>query len=459
MAGKEKMDYYEIVVVGGGPAGITLAKILGKKKKMAVIRPENYSMVYCAMPYAVEGILPVEKTFKKDDLVINAGAHLIRSSAEDIDFENKVVTLADGTQLRFDEIILATGAVPFLPPIPGIELEGVLGFKTENDMRTINRMVENGATGVVVVGAGAIGIELAQALNHKGLDVHLVDIFDSIMPNMVDAEMVVEAQREMEELGITMHLGSKVIGLEGRKCVDEVVFEGGDFVRFQKNESTANGDCPGIVVFAVGMRPVVSLVQDKGIEIGRDGIIVNDRLETNLPGVYAVGDCIQFHSGITGEVISGKLATNAVPMAKVLGYNLLGQDRRYKGYYNGAATKIGKYFVGGTGLSERNAKLAGIDVISATSEMTTKFPIMPGAKKIRLKLIADRSSTKLIGAQILSEEPVTDRIDLLTLAIQNELEIADLAALSYAAQPYQSYFPAANLVVVAADKILASLDQ
>ncbi len=452
------MDRYQVVVIGGGPAGITLAKILGKKKSMAVVRPENFSMVYCAMPYVVEGILPIEKTFKKDELVIDAGAELIRSAARKIDFENKVVQLENSMEIGYDDIILATGAVPFIPPIPGVELDGVLGFKTEKDMRAINRMVENGATGAVVVGAGAIGVELAQALSHKGLDVHLVDMFDSIMPNMADPEMVQKAQVELEASGLTMHLGEKVVEVKGEGFVTDVLLENGDTIHFDKADGSGADECPGIVVFAAGMKPVLSLVEGSRVETGRDGIVVNDKMETSVPNVYAVGDCIQFTSGITGEIISGKLATNAVPMSKILGFNLLGQDRRYKGYYNGAATKIGKYYIGGTGMSERNARMAGIDVVIGDSEVTTKFPIMPGAKKLRLKLVADRSTQKVIGAQISSEEPVTDKIDLLTFAIQKETEVSELTTLSYAAQPYQSYFPAANLMVMAAEKILAKLE-
>jgi len=452
------MNCYQVVVIGGGPAGITLAKILGKEKKMAVVRPEDFSMVYCAMPYVVEGILPIEKTFKKDELVIDAGAELIRSAARKIDFENKVVHLENSTEIGYDKIILATGAVPFMPPIPGVDLDGVLGFKTEKDMRAINRMVDNGATGAVVVGAGAIGVELAQALGQRGLDVHLVDMFDSIMPNMADKEMVQTAQEELEASGITMHLGEKVVQIKGEVFPSDVVLENGETIQFTAGVRSGPEGGPGIVVFAAGMKPVLSLLENSRVKTGRDGIVVNDRMETSVPDVYAVGDCIQFTSGVTGEVISGKLATNAVPMSKVLGFNLLGQDRRYKGYYNGAATKIGRYFIGGTGMSERNARQAGIDVVTGDSEVTTKFPIMPGAKKLRLKLVADRTTQRVIGAQITSEEPVTDKIDLLTFAIQKETEVAELTTLSYAAQPYQSYFPAANLVVMAAEKILAKLE-
>ena len=202
------------------------------------------------------------------------------------------------------------------------------------------------------------------------------------------------------------------------------------------------------------MKPQIDLVKNSGIETGRDGILVNGKMETSLTDVYAVGDCAQFVSGITGEVTPGKLATNAVPMAKILGFNLMGRDRTYLGFYNGAATKVGGYYVGGTGLPETAAESAGYSVRTGYSEVTTRFPIMPEAKRMKIKLVVDVASMRLLGAQIVSGEPVTGRIDLLTFAIQQKATVEDLTALSYSSQPYQSFFPAANGIVLAAEDIL-----
>ena len=127
------MKSYELIVIGGGPAGITLAKKLGSKMNMAVIRPEDYSMIYCAMPYVIESLIPIEKTFKKDELVTDAKADLIRGYVENIDFDMKNVKLGDGTQLKYEKLVIATGAKPFIPPIKGHDLNGVLSFKTEGD--------------------------------------------------------------------------------------------------------------------------------------------------------------------------------------------------------------------------------------------------------------------------------------------------------------------------------------
>ncbi len=454
------MEKYEIIVIGGGPAGVTLSKMLGRKKKMAVIRPEDYSMIYCAMPYAVEGLFPIEKTFKKDTLVTDAGVDLIRDFVTNVDFKNKIIKLSDDKEIAYEELIIATGASPFIPPIKGTDLIGVTGFKTEIDMRRIIDYVDSGVKNVIVVGAGAIGIELALALNKRNLKVHLVDMAKSLLPNMVDPEMSKTIREEFVRAGINLHLNAKVIQLHGREYVRHAILDNGDKIHFDSIEScniTSKEAFTGMVVFATGMKPEISLFQNSELEIGKDGVLINEKMETNIAGVYAVGDCAQFYSGITHKTLSGKLATNAVPMAKILGFNLLGQDRKYQGFYNGAATKVGKYYIGGTGLSEKVAKENDIETICGYSEVTTKFPIMPNAKRVHLKLIANKETNIIIGGQIVSEEPVADKVDIITLAIQNKFRVETLTQLSYSSQPYQTYYPAANLIVLAAEAILKKM--
>ncbi len=454
------MERFEVLVIGGGPAAVTLAKLLGKKKSIAIIRPEDYSMIYCAMPYAVEGIINIEKTFKKDAIVTDAGADLIRTSVTNVDFANKIVHTESGNTYTYDKLVIATGATPFIPPIEGAELEGVTGFKTEDNMRLIIDKIEQGMERAVVVGAGAIGIELALSLNKKGLQVDLVDMATSLLPNLLDSEMSELVYEEVVREGVNIHLNARVNKLTGKRFVQQVHLSNGQIIHFDSIEScnvTKDEEFKGMVIFATGMKAQVEIFQASDLEIGIDGIIVNEKMETNIKDVYAVGDCSQFYSGITSRTVSGKLATNAVPMAKVLGFNLLGQNRKYNGFYNGAATKAGKYFVGGTGLSEKIAKDAGFQVVCAYSEVTSKFPIMPGAKQINLKLIVEKGTKRILGAQILAEEAVTDKIDTLTLAIQNNFTIEQLTQLSYASQPYQSYYPAANLIVLAAEDALKKI--
>ncbi len=439
---------YEILVIGGGPAGITIAKVLSGNKKVGIIRPENKSMIYCAMPYVIEGIVPVEKTLKKDELVTDAGADLIRGKVIDVSFEEKIVTIDDGQTIEYDKLIIATGAIPVLPPIEGVELKGVYTFKTQEDLERIDLAIkQDKIKKAVVVGAGAIGIELAQSLNQIKIECHLIDLAERILPNLVDNDFVAEVQNEIISSGINLHLKSKVSALEGKKKVEKVYLDTKEEILLEDS---------GIVVFAVGMKADTKLFENTSLEISKQGIVVNNKMETNVKDVFAVGDCVEFFSGITGEPIFGKLATNAVPMARMLSKNILGDDRTYNGFYNGAATKIGKYFIGSTGLTEFLAK-DKFDIVAGSSELTTAFPIMPTAKMVKMKLIADKNTLKIIGGQVLSEIPVTDKVDIITLAIQNNLTVKDLIGFSYSAQPYQSFFPANNLIVHCAENILLKL--
>lgn len=444
------MNKHEVIVIGGGPAGITLAKMLGKRA--AIIRPEKASMIYCALPYAIEGIITHGDTLKSDELVTGPGAALIRDTVVSVDFDGKKLAMESGEEYAYDKLVIATGAVPFIPPIAGRDLKGVMGFKTEKDLAKVNRIVNEGLSRAVVVGAGAIGIELAQALNHRGVEVELVDLEDAVLPNLIDRDMHGELQKELEDSGVNVHLGVKVTEVKGTDGAEGVVLDSGKVLPVKSDDGG-----PGLVVFAVGAVAEVSLFKDSPLKIERGGIVVNDKMETNLKDVYAVGDCTQFSSGITGEITPGKLATNAVPMAKVLGFNLNGQNRTYSGFFNGAATKVGHYYVGGTGLSEKTAARAGYDVVTGYSSVTTKFPIIPGAKNKKLKLIADRKTHRVLGAQIVSEEPVVGRIDLITFAIQKGSTVEDLSELSYASQPHQSFYPAANVIVLAAEDIRKKL--
>ncbi len=450
------MKKFDLLVIGGGPAAITIAKVIQDKMKVGIIRPEDYSMIYCAMPYVIERLLPLEKTLKKDSLITDENVELIRDKAISIDFEDRVVKTEKNGEISYKKLVLATGANPVLPPIEGCGLNNVMTFKTEKDLKKITKLVDSGLKKVVVIGSGAVGIELAQALNERKVETHLVDMAEQILPNLVDYEMIEKVQESLVNSSINLHLSSKVEALKGVDTVEEVVLENKQRIRFGSLDERRDSDgkeLSGLVIFAVGTKPNVELFEGTDLEIGRDGIIINNKMETNIEDVYAIGDCCQFISGISGETLSGKLATNAVPMGRVLANNLLGGDRVYQGFFNGSATKINDYFVGGTGFVENEAKKF-YDIEIGYAQFTTIFPVMPGAKKVRLKLIADKKTHKIVGGQVVSGEPVTDKVDKITMAIQYGITLEQLVGFSYSSQPYQSGFPSNNLIVKAAEEIL-----
>ncbi len=439
------LNKHDLLIIGGGPAGITLTKNIKNQRDIGIMRPEDHSMIYCAMPYVIEDLLPYEKTLKTDAIVTDTGADLIRDRAVEIDFENKIVKTAKNDEYAYNELIIATGADPILPPINGVELDGVMTFKSENDLKNILDIVSKGVEKVSVVGAGAIGIELAQALNEKGINTNLIDMMPTVLPNMLDPDIAEKAETELKELGINLYLDKRVVELKGDSALESIVLDSEEEIESE------------LVVFAVGMKANVDFLKDSSLEIATDGILVNDRMETNIEDVYAAGDCVQFESGITEEVISGKLATNAVAMGRVLAANLTERDRKYKGFYNGAATKVGEVFVGGTGLTEKLAA-EKFDTVTAEAEFKTAFPIMPFAKDVKLKLIVNKADRKVLGGQLISGEPVTDKVDKITMAVQYGLEVDQLLDFNYSSQPYQSFYPAHNLLVKAAEEAVNKLD-
>lgn len=440
------MEKHDVLVIGGGPAAITIAKNIQDKRDIGIIRPEDHSMIYCAMPYVIENLLPYEKTLKKDKIVTETGAALIRDTAVEVDFDNKVVTTLKGDKYSYNELVIAVGASPILPPISGTELANVSTFKSEEDLKKILDIVDSGLESAAVVGAGAIGIELAQAFNERGIETNLIDMMPTVLPNMLDSEMSKEAEAELKNLGINLYLDNKVIELKGEGKVEEVILGNGEAVKAD------------LVIFSVGMKANIEFLTDTDLKLGRDGILVDDQLKTNIEDVYALGDCVQFESGITGDVIQGKLATNAVPMGRIMANNLLGDNRSYKGFYNGSATKVGDYYVGGSGLTEKKAA-EDYEIVTGYAEFTTAFPIMPFAKKVKMKLIVDKENREVLGGQVVSGEPVTDKIDKITMAVQYGIKVDDLLGFSYSSQPYQSFYPAHNLLVKSAEEIVKKLDK
>jgi NADPH-dependent 2,4-dienoyl-CoA reductase/sulfur reductase-like enzyme len=336
-----------------------------------------------------------------------------------------------------------------------------MGFKTQKDLELVMSYVEAGLKKAVVVGAGAIGIELAQALKNKGVDVSLVDMASQILPNLVGENFSQLVAKDILKNNIHLVLNSRVEKLVGKDFVKEVHLNTGEIIYLDEfKPCTGNSDTiKGLVVFATGVVPELSFVEDTKLKMERQGIIVNERMETNLANVYAVGDCVQFNHFITGKPSPGKLATNAVPMAAVLAKNLIGRPATYKGFINGAATKVYNNYIGGTGLTVEIAKLNGFEIVKAYSQVTTQFPIMPGKKDLRVKLIADKKTGKILGGQVLSGEPVTTIVDLISLSIQQNATVYDLAELSYSSQPYQSFFPAGNAIVMAAENIISQLEE
>ena len=455
----ENSHYSDILIIGGGPGGIQATRMIkshSPETEVTVLRPEFYSLVYCAIPYAIEGLFPLEKVFKSDELITGVGGRLIRKKAVEVDLKRHRIVLTDGRNIGFGKLLIVTGAVPFKPPLPGIDLKNIFTVKTIQDTEKIIKAIHgeadcdgdtqsgfsDGARKAVVIGAGAIGIEQALSYLAHGIEVHLVEMENYPLSQLIDADMAKSITEKLEEAGVNLYLGTRLVSFRGNRSVSGVELSDSKSIELEKDRD--------FVVVSIGMRPDIDIFKDTGLEIGRDGIIVDEHMRTNIDNMWAAGDCVEFHSGIDLKTVGGKLATNAVPMAKVAALDMLGKKARYPGFYNGAVTLVGNFRVGSTGFTERFALERGFDVYTTFSKTSTRFPMMPGAGELKVKLVFERGSDRLLGGQVVGTEAVAERIDLLTLAIQHRLTARDLADLSYCAQPWQTFFPARNAIVEAA---------
>ena len=442
----------KVVIIGGGPTGIRACrtiKSIAPEIDVTVLRPEYKSLIYCAMPYVIEKVFEFETIYKKDELITGVGAKLIRKRAVSVDFSGKKVALEDGESLEYDKLLIATGAEPIIPGFVPKGLKNVFVFKREEHLKGILDKISNGAKKGIVVGAGSIGIEMVQAFREVGLETYLIEMADHVLPNLVDKDMASVVEDRLKEHGIVLHLSNPVKEVNGDGYAKEIILADGTKIDLEEND---------ILVFSVGLRPNVELFEGTELELKKDGIVVNNKMETNIPDVYAAGDCTSFVSGIDGKPIGGKLATNAVPMGKVAGRNIAGKSDVYDGFFNGAATIVYGVRIGGTGFSEVVAQNRGFsDFVIGKGETTAMFSIFPEPGFVKIKLIVDRPSMRLLGAQVVGTMCVTERIDLLTFAIQNKLTVAQLSKLSYSAQPYQSFFPANNAIVLAAEDALKQI--
>lgn len=423
-----------IVIIGAHAAGVDAASAARKTDRTAEItlitkqRRAGYSP--CGLPFVLGGHIP-----SFDNLVVFPLSYfqmmklnlLLETTATNIDVKSKTVEIQDknGKQetLQYDSLILATGASPFIPPIKGREKPGIYVLRTIEDGERIDQAVRNGAKSAIVMGAGLIGIETAVALRERGLEVTVVELLPQILPAMLDADMAGEVQRMLEEKGIRIMVGKGVEEFLGAEKVTGIVAGG----------EQLNAD---LIIAAFGVRANTELARKAGITLGETrGIKTNMRMETNVKDVYAAGDCVECVNLITRRPTICQLGTTAVRQAKVAGTNAAGGYAVFPGVLGSAVTKLFDTEIGVTGLTEFFAKKAGLETVTGTITSKTRPEYYPGGKGIRIKLVVEKESERIVGAEIIGGEEVTQRVNALSIAIQKHMTVRELAKADTAYAP------------------------
>lgn len=428
----------KIIVVGGVAAGASAATKARRTNEDAEIimyeKGPYVSFANCGLPYYVGGAI----TEKESLLLVTPQLFKDRFNIEvqvdheviDVDPKTRTVTvLHQGKtfQNSYDKLILATGGEPVKPALPGIDLSGVYTVFTVPDVEDITQHLSIGISSAVIVGGGFIGLETAEALLKKGINTILVEKMPQLIPNF-DAEFSLPIEKHLQEIGLKLALGKSVKAIIGNKKVEAVELEDGTILETQ------------MLIMSVGVRPRLELPKKAGLEIGQaGGVVVDATMLTSDSNIYAAGDIVEALHLVSGKKVRIPLAGSANKQGRTAGANAAGGKLLFKGVLGTAIIKTGELTAAKTGLSEREAKDLGLEYFVSYTPAKSNATYYPGAKQMILKLIVEKFTGRLLGAQGVGIKGVDKRIDVLATAIYARLSILDLEHLDLAyAPPYAS---------------------
>lgn len=431
----------KVIIVGGVAGGASAAariRRLDEQAEIIVFERSGYvSYANCGLPYYIGGVItdPAELTLQTPESFFSRFRIDVRVRHEvtDIDTAAKTVTVKklDSGEVfteNYDKLLLSPGAKPTLPPLAGVEGERIFTLRTVEDTFRIREFVEkNGPKSAVLAGGGFIGLEMAENLRELGLDVTIVQRPRQVMAPL-DADMAVQLHKALERHGVALRLGSSVEGF---------VHENGEVVTLLKDEEPLRSD---MVILAIGVTPDSSLAKKAGLQLGQKGsIVVNDRMETSAPDVYAVGDAVEVRHFVTGKPSLISLAGPANKQGRIAADNICGGNSRFGGSQGSSVLKLFELTAAVTGINEKTAQAAGIDYEKVVLFPASHATYYPGAKTMTMKVLFERETLRLLGAQIVGYEGVDKRIDVLATAIRLGAKATDLTELDLAyAPPYSS---------------------
>jgi NADPH-dependent 2,4-dienoyl-CoA reductase/sulfur reductase-like enzyme len=447
-----------LVVIGADAAGMTAASQARRRRGaddlsiVAFERGRHTSYSACGIPYWIGG-----QVGSADDLVARSPEQhrerdidvRIRHEVIAIDLDRREVVARDldgGGELRecFDQLMIGTGATPIRPDWPGVDARGVHGVQTLDDGEdvhdTLDRNTGGDAKRAVVVGGGYIGVELAESMVRRGLSVTLLERAAQPMPTL-DPDMGALVHKAMEGLGIDVRSGVTVEGIEvgADGWVRAAVTDGEEFPA-------------DIVVLGLGTRPNSTLASEAGLPVGWTGGILTDR-RMRVPkhdGIWAGGDCVETVHRVTGQPVSIPLGTHANKQGRVAGINLGGGYATFPGVVGTAVSKVCDLEIARTGLTEREAQRAGFAFVTATIESDSRAGYYPDAQRMTVKLLAEPGTGRLLGGQIVGREGAAKRIDVLAVALWNEMTVDEMIGLDLGYAP--PFSPVWDPVLVAARK-------
>lgn len=426
----------KVLVLGGVAAGTKIAaKLMREDRANEVIvlnKGKNISYAGCGLPYYVGHVIE-----NKEELIVNTPLKyekltgvkvLTEVEAINVEPETKKVTAVDlktqeTKEYTYDKLVIAVGASPVKPPIEGCDLENVFFMRTPEDAIRLRETIDGGGIKkAVVVGAGYIGLEIAENLKTLGVRPFVLDMAPQILAPGFDKEMADYAEGKLSESGIPVVTGVAVTAIEGNGKVEKVV----------TSKKSYKAD---LVVLSAGIRPNTAFLKDTGLEMFKGTILTNEYGETNLPDIYAAGDCAMVHNAITGKAAWSPMGSTANIAGRVIAQNMMGAKISYRGTLGTAVCKLPGINVGRTGLTEVQAKEEGFDPISVVTIVDEKAHYYPGAGLLAVKMIADRKTERLLGVQVVGDGAVDKVVDIAVTGIMLKGTLTQLSDLDFAYAP------------------------
>ncbi len=449
----------KIVIVGGVAAGTKAAAKLRRELPNAqitiVTREKNISYAGCGLPYYIGGIIEERDTLiarKPEEFknLLNIDV-LTEHEAESVNWQKKVLSALNlqtqaVVQLPYEVLVIATGADPFGPPIEGMHLKNIFTLRTVEDSDAIKEQVASGGVkSVLVVGGGFIGLEVAENLHHRGIKTTIIEMLEHILPGF-DKEIALLAQKHICNKGVEVITGEKVVKFMGN---DEDVLVGAATDKGREIKAD-------LVLWSIGVKPNVRFAKKCHVELGSTGAIrINRQMQTNVPAIYAVGDCAECFHRITNKPVWIPMGSTANKMGRVAAMNISGNRDEMAGVLGTTIVQLFGMNIGRTGLSTRDAHEQGFDVETVVVPSHDRAHYYPGAKFTTLKLIVARKTRRVLGAQAIGEGNIDKPIDILVTLISLCGTVDDLAKMDFAYAP--PFSPAMSGVITAANVMLNKL--
>jgi NADH oxidase (H2O2-forming) len=417
------------VIIGGGAAGI------GAAGGVKAADPQNEVVVYtefedvgyspCGIPY-VHGreIDTFERLFlAQKQMYVDAGIDVhYETRVRSVDLERRVAEVAGEGEVHWDRLVIATGFHYADPGVPGSDLEGLYYVKNIREAMEWDKVLDT-VTRAVVVHATPLGLEMTTALAHRGIETHLVDPQPWAMADVVDPDIIAPVQDSWREMGVTMHFNTELEEFRGDGRLSAV--------------RTSDGEIPAdLAVVCTHKQPHNTLAAAAGVTVGpTGGLVVDERMATSAPDVFAAGDCAELPHGVTRVGISGLTGSHAYAQGKVAGFNAGGGHKHYQPVYVPWGTPAGKWVIGGASFGETTATALGIPFVVGQAEGISRARYYPDVKKVKVKLLAEPGDLRLLGAQMVGQEGIKERADFLATAVKFGLTLYDLAAMENVYSP------------------------